>query len=345
SDEYRALYLANRAKNYDDFVTAFSHFSGPPQNYCYGDVEGNIALWIHGKFPIKWREQGKFILDGSNSRHEWQGFIPHDQNLHVKNPDRGFVSSANQHWADSTYPYYAYNENVEYYRGRRINERLREMENITVRDIQKLQNDNFNYIASENLSFMLDMLDSTEVTGKYRDYYNTLRSWDFFNDPDLIEPTVFELMQDRVRYLIWDETRIKDVSMNTPSIFRTFDLMRRVDSSQFYDIKETQKKETLQDLVQQSFTYAVDSAMSWEKIKGSPAKWYLFKNSNVTHMLRIPQFSTNQIRVGGNHNIVNAASGNHGPSYRMVVSLSNSGINAWVNFPGSQTGNVGNPKY
>lgn len=343
--EYKAMYQINRASNYDDWVSAFQYFSGPPQNYCYGDTEGNIALWINGRFPIKWNEQGKFLMDGSDSRNEWQGFIPKSQNLHIKNPERGFVSSANQHSADSTYPYYAYNENNEYYRGRRINDRLRKMDQITVRDIQKLQNDNFNYIASDNLSFLLDMVDSSMLTGNYNKFYRDLRAWDFFNDPELVEPSVFELFQDRISYLLWDEMRDDEIKLMIPSLFRTFDYMRRFEDSDFYDIKSTEQKETMADLVNSSFQYAVDSVSNWESVNSSPAKWYLFKNTTVRHLLRIPQFSKDKVKIGGNHNIVNAASANHGPSYRMVVSLSNKGVDAWVNYPGSQTGNIGNPKY
>ena len=43
-----------------------------------------------------------FILDAADSTHLWNSFIPSEQNPHVKNPPRGFVSSANQHAADFT---------------------------------------------------------------------------------------------------------------------------------------------------------------------------------------------------------------------------------------------------
>ncbi len=61
--------------------------------------------------------------------------------------------------------------------------------------------------------------------------------------------------------------------------------------------------------------------------------------------MRIPEFSVSEVPVGGNRNIVNAASGRHGPSWRMVVQLNDQGVNSWGVYPGSQTGNPGNPKY
>lgn len=345
SMEFKALYEINRAKNYDEFVSAFNYFDGPPQNYSFADRKGNIALWINGKYPIKWPEQGKFVLNGANSAHEWMGFIPRDQNIHIKNPERGFVSSANQHPADSTYPYYIYDRNYEYYRGRRLNDRLKTMEKITVRDVQKLQNDNFNYIASENLNLLLDSLDSNSFSGSKFSYFRLLKNWDFFNDPNLVAPSVFELWQDKFINLMWDEFRNEDVALRTPPIFHTFYFLKKNNTSEFYDIKETSKVETAKDLINEAFIYAVDSIESWQAVNGEEAKWYLFKNTTVKHIIGIPQFSVDKVKIGGNHNIVNAASGNHGPSWRMVVNLSDKGIEAWGTYPGSQTGNVGNPKY
>lgn len=55
--------------------------------------------------------------------------------------------------------------------------------------------------------------------------------------------------------------------------------------------------------------------------------------------------SRSGVKIGGNHNIVNAASAGHGPSWRMVVKLNEQGVEAWGTYPGSQTGNPGNPMY
>ena len=68
----------NKAKNYDDYVAALKHYVAPAQNFIFSSRDGDIALWVNGKFPNKWEGQGKFILDGSNPEHDWQSFIPHD---------------------------------------------------------------------------------------------------------------------------------------------------------------------------------------------------------------------------------------------------------------------------
>ena len=104
SVEYKTFLLLNRAKNINDIEEALEYFHGPAQNFAYATKYGDIGLTIAGKFPIKSEEQGKFILDGSNPQHEWKGIIPYEHILTIRNPKSGFVSSANQHPVDKTYP-------------------------------------------------------------------------------------------------------------------------------------------------------------------------------------------------------------------------------------------------
>ena len=154
SVEYKTFLLLMKAKNIFDIEKALEYFHGPAQNFAYATKFGDIGLTIAGKFPIKWGEQGKFVLDGSNPDHEWKGFIPYEHVLKVKNPKSGYVSSANQHPSDKTYPYYYYSHNYEMYRGRRLNERLEAIDIVELEDVKKVQNDNFSYKAYEALSLI-----------------------------------------------------------------------------------------------------------------------------------------------------------------------------------------------
>ncbi|MFW1123080.1 penicillin acylase family protein, partial [Vibrio parahaemolyticus] len=86
------------------------------------------------------KRQGDFILPGTDSTYAWQGMIPVEENPMIKNPVRGFVSSANQQSTDSTYPYYlGAASNFPIYRGQSINRKLTTMTGITPEDMQHLQ--------------------------------------------------------------------------------------------------------------------------------------------------------------------------------------------------------------
>jgi penicillin amidase len=135
------MHLLNKADNYEDYAEAITYFNCPGQNLVFADRQNNIAIWQQGKFPLRWKEQGKFIMDGANKENDITGRIPQKHNAHVVNPERGFVSSANQHPTDSTYPYY-YTGMFENYRNRRVNDELTRLNGIEPQDMQNLQLDN-----------------------------------------------------------------------------------------------------------------------------------------------------------------------------------------------------------
>ncbi len=345
SKELKTQYLMNKATNYDEFVEAFSYFSGPPQNHSFAAVNGDIALRINGKFPVKWKEQGKFLMDGSNIDHEWKAFMPREHNLHVLNPPQNFVSSANQNPADTIYPYYQYDYNFESYRGRRINDRLRVMNDISVEDMMKLQHDNFNYLASESLPMMLDSLDSTSFTDSELKYYAMMINWDYFNEADRDAPTVFKVWWDKLNSKLWDEIDSVEVELYRPSWYNTHYILKNYPDFEMLDNQYSSIRETADDLYRITFKETIAQLEEYLKTDGNELVWYKYKNTTIRHLLRQDPFSISRVKIGGYRSIVNAASSTHGPSWRMVVELGDGEVNAWGVYPGSQTGNPGNSTY
>ncbi|MEP2026881.1 MAG: penicillin acylase family protein [Reichenbachiella sp.] len=345
SKDLKTLYEVNRAENYDAFIEAFKYYTGPPQNFAFASAHGDIALTIQGKFPAKWQGQGKFLLDGRDSRNEWADIIPYDQNATIKNPERGFVSSANQHPVDSTYPYYVYDYNYEFYRNRRINDRLNLLNRVTVKDMIRLQNDNYNYRASESLPLMLASLDTASFTDEKRKAFHLLKQWDYFAEAEWIAPTIYQVWWDELYDLIWDEFDNQPLALSKPHVFNTIHLMSNDSLNKYFDIQSTPINETIVDLINTSFDSSLEKLENWKSKNESEYVWYKYKNTRIKHLLGLDPFSFEQVKIGGYKNIVNAASGRHGPSWRMVVELDQAGPKAWGVYPGSQTGNPGNPSY
>lgn len=346
STTFDAMYEVNKADNYEQFVEAMKKFQGPPQNFIFGSSQGDIAMWLPGKFPVKWKEQGKYLMDGSSTDHEWKDYIPFEHYMYDKNPAQGYLTSANQHPVDSLYPYYVYDHNYEYYRGRRINDRLRVLDKIMPKDMMTLQNDNYNYMASESLPMMLNSLDTSQFTSREWNYYKTLNDWDYFDAPNLQAPGTYQLWWDMLYKSTWDEFDTISIAIDKPNKFITIDLMKRDSTFAFADILATSKKEITSDLIKMSFQMALDSIDNWKKVNGEDFSWYKFKNTTVSHMIKqLTPFSVSEIPIGGYSSIVNAASKGHGPSWRMVVEMDPKGTKAWGVYPGSQTGNPGSPLY
>ncbi|WP_296621331.1 penicillin acylase family protein, partial [Marivirga sp.] len=135
-----------------------------------------------------------------------------------------------------------------------------------------------------------------------------------------------------------------ETSVRRPELPVTVQILKESPNEKFIDIQKTEQKESITDLYQMSFQSAVDSVENWKSSTEKELSWGNFKNTTVQHLARLAPFSTDSIQIGGNKHILNAASGRHGPSWRMVVSLEEP-IRAYGIYPGGQSGNPGSYYY
>lgn len=340
--EIKTFYELNRASNYEEYKNALKYYVSPAQNFAFASSGGDVAMWVQGKFPAKWKGQGRFLMDGRKRSMEWQKYIPFEHNAHTLNPQRGFVSSANQIPVDASYPYYVYDFNYEHYRNRRINTRLSQMRNIVPKDMMNLQNDNYNLKASEILPMMLDTLDLTSLTEEQQKAYENLRKWNYANNPGYQAPVYFKVWWDKLMAMMWDE--LTGELLRKPDSETTINIMLNHPNDPFMDRENTSATETLPDLIRESFAEAIDEVTAWQETHEERFNWSNYKNTTISHLLKLEPFSRSDIYTGGGQGIINATSHAHGPSWRMIVSLEQP-VRAWGVFPGGQSGNPGSPFY
>ena len=166
SNEMKAFRMLNYARNYQDYLEAIKLFVSPAQNFAFAASNGDVALWQQGLFPARWDQQGMYIMPYVDNRYTWQGYIPQQENPHMLNPPRGFVSSANQRSVAADYPYFIPGD-YDLYRGIRINRELERMESITPQDMMNLQKDNFNTLAATAMPLFLKHLSKSSII-RYR---------------------------------------------------------------------------------------------------------------------------------------------------------------------------------
>ncbi len=344
SIELKTFYLLNRSGDHDDYMQALDYFTGPAQNFAFASREGDIAIRIQGKFPVRRNDEGKFVLDGTKTSDEWQAFIPNEHNVMSKNPTRGFISSANQYPVDSTYPYYVHSNVYEAYRNRSINQQLSAMDEITPADMMKLQNDNYNLQAAESLPFMISKIEGEAVAQSHSKVLTMLKNWNFVNAAESQAATYYEVWYNTLYRSIWDEMTTSAASLSLPSDFTTIKLMKTDSTLSFYDVAATPEKEDLKMLISQSFAKTIEIIEQWKLENGDEPEWGKFKGTQIGHLLRIGPFS-NSVINGGHGSAINAITGNHGPSWRLVASMEKTGVKAWGVYPGGQSGNPGSPFY
>jgi penicillin amidase len=345
SHELAGLYKLNRATNIQAFDNALQTYASPALNFVVATTKGDIGMRIAGRFPVRRKDEGRFVLDGSRRSSGWQAFIPESDQIASLNPSRGFESSANQYPVDGTYPYYITATSFEAYRNRTINERLSKISHATPQDMMAMQMDDFSLMAKENLPWMLEQLDASSFPETVQRVAKSLSGWNLKYGPDDKMPVYFGLWVRNLMRLCWDEMSEADVMLEKPTQFTTLRLLKTQPDLSFFDLVSTPEKENATDLLRQAFLLSVDDVANWQKEHpGVDLSLSNFKNSRVNHLLRIDPLGE-RIRGGGSADAINALSRNHGPSWRMVVSLEPSGVRMWCTYPGGQSGNAGSVYY
>ncbi|HLT41527.1 MAG TPA: penicillin acylase family protein, partial [Sphingobacteriaceae bacterium] len=261
------------------------------------------------------------------------------------NPERGFVSSANQSPTDRSYPYYLHWEFAPYERAHRINNVLSSLQSATVDDFIDLQNDNYSILAENILDKIISLVDSNMLTRIEKESLTLLKSWDRNYNASSIAASIFETWYNTLNDYIWNDKFGKpDIFMRYPSRDRTVQMLLHEPDSPWYFNNLSTKKENRGDIVNLSFRKANqlleerhgDLIENWQ--------WSKVKQSKVPHLAAIKGFGSRPLTIGGAKHTVNAMSEKNGPSWKMVVALGKEPTGYGI-LPGGQSGNPGSRYY
>ena len=348
SDELRIFNMLDHAKNYTDYSAAIVNLHTPGQNGAFACKNGDIAIRTQGEWPAKWKGQGDYVMDGSDSSYLWQGMIPQEEVPHQYNPERGFISSANQKPVDDkTYPYYL-GRNYPLYRGIIINRRLSAMNNITPEDMMALQTDNYDVFAEMARPIFLKSIKTNELNEEEKKYFALLNDWNLRYDIGNKGGTIFDILWSNFMGIVFD-----DEFSNAPKpIIYPFEStliegILRDSGYKFLDNVSTPQKETLADDVTAAFKKTSAELKQIEDAGNLP--WEKYRPIKIRHIARIAPLSSINLQVGGASHCINATKrdsikGDHGPSWRMIVSLTPQ-TEAYGVYPGGQNGNPGSKYY
>lgn len=356
------FYKLMQAKNYEDYKNAITNFSCPAQNIVFACNNGDIALWTQGKLPIRKESQGKFVMDGSVSFNQYEGFIPQDHIPHEYNPKKGFVGSANQHSVRPDYPYKTYGY-FEEYRGRFLNAQLFSAKSASMDDMKNLQNSNFGQKAADFLPLLLKYIKRGNLNKEELEILALFKKWDYQYDAELIAPTVFEDWYYNFNEAIYDEiseAKSKGINMVFPDEWHLLGILKRDTAHFIVDNLKTEKKEDISEIVTQSFKKTYKTL---PRKNSKVLSWADMKSTAIMHLARIPEFSIFNIPVSGTYHALNAVSNRYdykasrsenktmhkngpssGPSWKMLVELGDS-PSAFTIYPGGQSGNPGSFYY
>jgi len=169
-DELDAWMTLNSSTSIDDAILAREAIIAPTLNMAASDGAGGIATISVGRWSD--RPQGPGLLDPSEFPPR---YIPPAELPVERNPERGWIASANNTIVNETYPYRLHGFYEPDYRIRRITELLESRTKHSVADMRSIQLDQFSLHASELTGHLL------ELTGDVMPEWarSDLQSWDF----------------------------------------------------------------------------------------------------------------------------------------------------------------------
>lgn len=158
---------------------------------------GLVARRLHGIHGL---------VDGSDPKQRWIGFLKPHEMPSLANPKRGYVATANNHPFPETYPYFLGHAFDAGLRARRIEE-LIEQRKHTLKSLKKMQLDTQVPLARMVLPILLKHLPK-DLTPREQQVVSLLKKWNGRADRELVAPTVFRTWAENVRRRLFAFDRV-----------------------------------------------------------------------------------------------------------------------------------------
>ena len=340
SHTLQALWEMNHARTIDDFEVALQHWDTPMQNVIYADVENNISIRSTGYLPVRKAGHGMGLLDGSTADFDWIGRVPFDELPHSINPAQGFLASANQQPADSTYPHYLGHDWRSAYRGLRIDTLLRAQPKHSLDDFKRYQAD----VHAVQRDLFVPLLDTLAGLSPRADTLRRLLAgWPGETTVDRPEPLVLDEWLRTLRTLTWDEPAFEDVRRPGETIL--YGLLRDDPNAVWLDVQATEGREDAAALLRLTLEATADTLATHYGWDVDAWRWgdhhkVVFRHLTQTGALRAlwrgptehPGFASTLSPGGGRTTT-------HSASWRMVVDFSQMPPAGYGVYPGGQSGN------
>ncbi len=193
SDELYAFYLINKAKNWNDFKSAFQYYGLPGQNFLYADEFGNIGYVFGGKLPLRISISPTFVYDGTTEKYDWKGIVPINELPSIFNPPTNFLATANNKLVKD-FKYHISNIWEPSSRSERINTLLSSNEKHSVEDFMKYQMDIISPYAEKIVKHILTAFEGVKVVdANLNSTLQMLRQWDYEMNEFSQVPTIYAM--------------------------------------------------------------------------------------------------------------------------------------------------------
>jgi penicillin amidase len=130
-----------RATTVDELDATMRGWVIPGNNFLMADRAGTIGYLHRGRAPVRPRSNGWAPVPGWTGDHEWDGAIPFEEMPRLRNPDTGWIVTANNRVTGDDYPHYLSLDYGSPYRAERIVDRVDNLRDATAEDMASIHAD------------------------------------------------------------------------------------------------------------------------------------------------------------------------------------------------------------
>jgi len=194
-----------RARTVDELDAAMRPWVDPVNNFLMADRRGTVGYLMRGSVPVRDRANGWLPVPGWTGEHEWQGTIPFDELPRARNPQSGYLATANNRIVADDYPYDISIDFAPPDRAIRIASHLQGLSDANVGDMAAIHADRIS-LPSRAFTDRLD--DLQPIDGPIADAWLHLKGWDGTMAPDGVAPTVYALWREYTTELLIERTSL-----------------------------------------------------------------------------------------------------------------------------------------
>lgn len=309
------IWQINRAKNWQDFSAALSHYGGEAQTFVFVDNQGNVGYRCAGNIPIRSNATGSQLMPGWAITSDWKGRAAQSSLPNEFKPGQNFVV------ADDPAKFAGYNFNNPY-RAMRIESVLaavkRGGQKVGLPDMATLQGDQLAHLAALVKKELRLATTRTEIIDRYQlSALDSLEHWSGEVKPDSSAASIYE------SFVITLARRALEPKLGTAM---TLEYMQRWPRwSVFAEELLTQKpkewlppeERTYETFIVTTFSAALKnlkvagksdelSKWAWQNFHQATFNSRLLDSSSWLNAALAPIFETGLIGVGGDQDTINA---------------------------------------
>jgi penicillin G amidase len=172
-----------------ELVEMLAAHSTPVSNLVWADRHGSIGYKLVGRLPIRRGGCPDLPKPGWTGEFEWEGVVPYDELPEVRDPESGFLVTANNRIVGDDYPHHITSDWLDGFRARRIEQLLRSSDEHDLDGFAEMQTDNLS-IPGLEAARRLGRLGPRSQ--RERQAIELLRSWDGRLERDSVAASIYQ---------------------------------------------------------------------------------------------------------------------------------------------------------